>query len=521
MPRIVSVYLPRWPIRRFLAAQARDPSRQAQIDPRQPFVLSAEASGAPRIAALNEAAERAGLARGDILADARAKAGRMQVRPADPATDDAASRRLALWATRYTPAVACWGEENGADGFFLDVAGAAHLFGGEETLLADIGARLARFGLPAKLAVADTPGAAWALSRYHVAPAVIAPPGMEAQAIAPLPIEGLRLTHDTSTTLRRLGFKRVGALIGAPRAPLAARFEADLLRRLDQALGHAAEPLDCIVPPPVYHSTRYLLEPVFTAAAVVRIAARLMQDIGHALTRDGAGARDLRLSLYRVDGDTTLVDLRLTRPTHDASHVARLLALKLERIAPDIDSGFGFETLDLAVVTAEPMPDRQAELIADAGTPSDAEQYAALIDRLRQRLGPRSVRRLTPVQSHLPERAEAPANAVGTAPDWPAPDDARPRPLILLPKAERLDDVLATVPDSPPRRFRWRGALHRVTQAQGPERIAGEWWRDGERPTRDYYLVEDEDGHRFWLYRAGLYGRETKAAQWFLHGLFA
>lgn len=458
--------------------------------------------------------------RGDILADARAKIGRIQVRPADPAADDAALRRLALWATRYTPAVACWGEANGADGFFLDVTGAAHLFGGEEALLADLMRRLSNFSLPARLAVADTPGAAWALSRYHSAPAVIAPPGMEAQATAPLPVEGLRLTHDTSTTLRRLGFKRIGALTGAPRAPFAARFETELLRRLDQALGHAAEPLDFVVPPPVYHSTRYLLEPVFTAAAVVRIATRLMQDIVHALTRDGAGARDLRLSLYRLDGDTTLVDLRLTRPTHDASHVARLLALKLERIAPDIDAGFGFETLDLAVVRAEPMPDRQAELIADAGTSSYAEQYAALIDRLRQKLGPRSVRRLTPVESHLPERAEAPVGAIGETPNWPTPDDARPRPLILLTKAERLDDVLATVPDSPPWRFRWRGALHKVAQAQGPERIAGEWWRDGVQPTRDYYLVEDEDGHRFWLYRAGLYGRETTTAQWFLHGLF-
>ena len=158
MPRIISVWLPRWPIRRFLAAQSRTPaltSTPAPVDPDLPFVLTVEAAGGPRIAALNEAAYAEGLAVRDLLADARAKVTTLQVRPADPAADDAALRRLALWATRYTPTVSPWGEQNGADGFFLDVAGASHLFGGEETLLADLISRLDRFGLPARLAIAE------------------------------------------------------------------------------------------------------------------------------------------------------------------------------------------------------------------------------------------------------------------------------------------------------------------------------------------------------------------------------
>jgi protein ImuB len=457
--------------------------------------------------------------RGDILADARAKIERLQVQPADPAADDAALQRLALWATRYTPAASRWGGENGADGFFLDVTGAAHLFGGEERMLDDIGDRLAHFGLPARLALADTPAAAWALSRFHRARVSAAASGTEAEALAPLPVEALRLSHDTSVTLRRLGFKRVGTLIGKPRAPFASRFEKELLLRLDQALGHITEPLDFIVPPPVYHSARYLLEPIFTTDAVIRIAMRLMQDIAHALVRDGVGARDLRLSLYRVDGKATIVDIGLTQPTRDASHVARLLDLKLERITSDIDTGFGFEAMDLAVTEAEPLEDWQTELIANSEITSGSEQCAALIDRVRQKLGPRSARRLEPVESYLPERAETPRSIIGEASSWPVPDTARPRPLILLPQAEAVE-VTALVPEGAPRHFRWRGATHNVAQAQGPERIAGEWWRN-DRPTRDYYLVEDEGGHRYWLYREGLYGRETSAAQWFMHGLFA
>jgi protein ImuB len=63
--------------------------------------------------------------------------------------------------------------------------------------------------------------------------------------------------------------------------------------------------------------------------------------------------------------------------------------------------------------------------------------------------------------------------------------------------------------------------LHAVTRAQGPERIASEWWRTGtDQPTRDYYVVENDAGRRFWLYREGLYERETAAPRWFVHGLF-
>src|SRR5271170_2166234 len=222
MSRIVSVWLPRWPIRRFLAAQAKTPSH-TPVAPDRPFVLTVTAPGGPHIAALNEAAEAAGLAVGEPLADARAKAGVfLQVRTVDVAADDAALWRLALWATRYTPTASAFDEHNGADGFFLDIEGSAHLFGGEAALLADLGARLEQnFNLPARLAVADTPGAAWALARFHDAPACVLPAGRTAAALGPLPIEGLRLSAKTRTTLRRLGFKTIGALLDKPRAPFA------------------------------------------------------------------------------------------------------------------------------------------------------------------------------------------------------------------------------------------------------------------------------------------------------------
>jgi protein ImuB len=522
MARIVSVWLPRWPILRFLAAQARSPSREP-VNPERPFGLAADGSGGPRIAALNAAAEAEGLRVGDQVADARAKAGVLQVRAADPAADAAALRRLALWATRYTPAVAVSrsSQENGADGLFLDVTGAAHLFGGEEMLLTDLAHRLERFGLPARLAVADTAGTAWALSRFHRSPTAVLASGHEAAALAPLPVEALRLSPDTRTTLRRLGFKRVGALIDNPRAPFAARFPAELLQRLDQALGRAPEPLALITAPPAYHSLRQLLEPISTQEAIVTVTTRLMEDLVPLLVRDGAGARALQLALYRIDGEVVTVDIGLTMPTRSPPHVARLVDLKLERIVETIDAGFGFEALALAVTVAERMEPKQTELATTCDDPDRAERCAALIDSLRQRLGPRSVRCLRPVASHLPERSETARVPTGEAPAWAAPDAARPRPILLLSHAEPAE-VVALVPEGPPKRFRWRGMTHSVVEAQGPERIAGEWWRYRKaQPTRDYYLVEDESGRRFWLYREGLYGRETAAPRWFVHGLFA
>jgi protein ImuB len=526
MSRIVSVWLPRWPIKRFLMAQAISPAGKP-IDPERPFVLAIPATGGMRIAAMNEAAENAGIVIGDPVADACAKADRLQVRAANSVADDAALHRLALWATRYTPTASPWLEENGADGFFLDIEGAAHLFGGEESLLADLAGRLDRFGLPAWLAIADTPGMAWALSHFDAAAQSTLPAGGEAAALSAMPIEALRLSGETRVLLRRLGFKSVGALLDKPRAPFAARFSDELLRRLDQALGRRDEPLIPVTAPPVYHSLNYLLEPIVNHQAILARACRLMQHLTHVLVRDAVGARALRLSLYGVDGAVETIEIGLTSPTRSVPHIARLIDLKLEALAAMHDDGFGFEAIGLAVTRVESMPGRQTELNVSAAHSSqdDAERGAALIDALRQRLGTDRVRQFEAVPRHIPECAETLTEINGETPqNWPN-EEEQTRPLLLLPQAEPTE-VTALIPEGPPRRFRWRGVTYDITGAQGPERIGDEWWRApypprGGAPTRDYYLVEDDEGHRFWLYREGLYGRETVTPRWFVHGLFA
>jgi protein ImuB len=518
MRRIVSVWLPRWPILRFLIAQGSS----SPIAPDQPFVLTVDASGGPRIAATSPAAEHYGLFSGQTLSDARAKAGGLlQVQALEPDRDAEALRRLTLWATRYTPAASPWDFENGGDGFFLDITGCAHLFGGEEALLRDLIKRLKKFNLAARCAIAGTPGAAWALSHASSSLPLCLAPGKERDALRPLSIKVLRLGPDSYAALRRLGFKTIGMLIDAPRAPFAARFEKELLLRLDQALGVRREALHFISPPPAYHAQRSFLDPIFAQETVIATAVKLVGRLTPSLVQDGVGIRGFRLDLFRVDGDVQQVEIGMAAPTRDPSHIARLLTLKLDGLARGLEAGFGFDCVRLCVTLAEKTPERQGDLDTPLDAQTSAEQQARLVDALKQRLGPEAVRQLRSVESHIPERAEASHRADDTTPSWPEADDERLRPPLLLPQPEEAR-VVALIPDGPPRKFYWRGETHVVTSAQGPERIADEWWRSNATDlSRDYFAIENTEGQRFWLYREGLYGRETTEPRWFVHGFFA
>ena len=510
------------------------------LDPAQALVLVAPGKGGQRIVCLNGTASAGGLSLGELLSNARSKVLNLQICDADPAADRDALRKLAFWAMRYCPLVAVWDEAGGADGLFLDITGAAQLFGGEERLLADLQRRLGSFGLYPRLAVAGTAGAAWALARYGKRNRIILSSGAEREGIEDLPLAALRLPEEVLTVLRRLGFRRCGELIDQPRAPFGARFDASLLSRLDQALGRASEPLLPVVPPPLYRAQVQFLEPILQQEHVLEAARCLLERLMQDLARDAVGVRLLRLLLFKLDGAALSLDLGLAAPSRDAQHLAQLIGLRLYRLHSEFETDFGFEAAALHVLNAEDMPEQQNQLAIAAHNPAP-EELARLIDRLQQRLGAGAVGQLIAQPSHIPERAvrhiksfALPQAARGSPPPrhrhdavrrsekplpW-APDlPAGERPLLLLPRPEAAD-VVALVPEGPPRQFRWRGVRHQVAYCGGPERIAAEWWRRTEEATRDYYLVEDTAGRRFWLFRAGLYDRETAAPQWFVHGVF-
>jgi protein ImuB len=512
------------------AATARPPSGwPAEL----PLATVAAGRGGLRIAATNPAARAGGIRPGLPLADAYAVLPELRALPADPVAEAKTLDGLAAWCGRYTPWTAVDGEGGGpcpgAGGLWLDVTGCAHLFGGETALLQDVVGRLEGLGFAARAALADTPGAAWAVARFGgvdgKGPAVV-PVGSLRAAVAPLPVAALRLDGAAAEGLRRVGLRHVGDLIDLPRAPLAARFGEAVLRRLDQALGRVGESLSPRRPVSPLRARLAFAEPIATPEDIAAALRHLLADLCHRLAETRQGARRLDLVLYRADGTCAGTAIGTSRPVRDAGHLERLFREKLE----NLDPGFGIEVMVLAAPVANALGPLQAELGA-GGTAAD-EGLARLIDRLGNRLGAANVARLAPQASHIPEKAcreEAALVSPAPSPAAAGRDDFRPapsRPLHLLAWPEPVE-VMAPVPDHPPLMFRWHGRPHRVVRADGPERIGPEWWlaeepldpEAAERATRDYYRVEDADGRRFWLYRQGLY-RADGAPRWYLHGVF-
>ena len=529
MKRYLSVWLPRWPVeRRFTARPPLSGNRRENTGARPeiggPLVLSMTVHGAVRVTAVNDAAAELGLAAGMSLADARAIHPALAVAQADEAGDAAALRRLALWCQRYSPLT----RVDPPDGLCIDITGCAHLFGGEEALMEDLARRLRAFGLSARLAIAPTIGAAWAMARHGATVAESVEPGQTGARLAALPVAGLRIEAATVQALGRLGLDRIGLVAGKPRAPLAGRFGAMLVRRLDQALGRETERFDPLSPPPVHLATLRFAEPVITLEAIAQVAEQLVEELAATLGAAGKATRRLELALFRVDGWREALELRISRPSNDPRHLTRLLGERLDRIRDH--AGFGFEVAVLAAFDVENAEAVQSALVAGGGVEADPDGFARLLDRFVNRLGPASVTRFAPNESYMPERAVRPVSVLARLPahDWPAHCRAlqgaagSARPSLLLERPEPVE-VLVEMPDKPPARFEWRRVSHRVARADGPERIAPEWWKGGKenRSTRDYYRIEDVEGRRFWLFREGLYDRDGDSPRWFMHGLFA
>jgi protein ImuB len=427
--------------------------------------------------------------------------------------DEAALARLASWCERYTPMAA----PDAPDGLWLDITGCTATFATESDLMQDLAARFEQNAMTCRLAVAGTSGAAWALA-HTGSDRVSLPAGEEAAALAGLPIASLRLEAGTVAGLRRLGLRMVKDLLRIPRAQITARFGAGPMLRLDQALGAVEEAIDWLRPPIEWQERLAFAEPIGTAEDLWRGLAQLAERLCQRLAQQDKGGQQFVASFFRVDEEVRRIAVGTALPVRDATYLAKLLGEKLD----SVDPGFGIEVMALAAETVAPLRAPQSQLMA---TQDPSERLAGVVDTLANRLGAERIFRVAPYASHVPERAvqRVPPLPV-KQPSW-VDDPSAPRPIRLLRRPEEIE-VIAIVPDDPPVRFTWRGVAHRVRAAAGPERIAAEWWRDkqarGRSETdlvRDYYRVEDSDGARFWIFRAGLHGGD-RLPRWYLHGLF-
>ncbi|MGD9966941.1 MAG: DNA polymerase Y family protein [Hyphomonadaceae bacterium] len=520
--RWLAIYLPRIRTDRLIR------SRRAPAEDR-PLVIYAKENGAYQLTGVDARGSTLGLHLAMSLADARAMQPHLEAVEAEPEEDARALDNIAAWCERFTPVVI----KDPPEGLFLDITGCGHLFGGEEKLRAEIVTRLAAQGFGARAAIAPTPGAAWAFARYRQKQqrslreqlrGSLSMDGRDnlLQDLAPLPVEALRLDPGAAALLRRVGLKTIGQLLDAPRSSFTARAGETAMLRLDQALGRAREALTPRRPAPMVFALRRFLEPIFSADAILQVAGDLCSDVIEKLEVRGAGVLGAELVLFGVDGRDRVIAVNVSRPLRETKPLLRLFREKLNVVGENLNAEFGFEAARMDIVALARIDEDARTLVDVEETAADEAKIGAIIDVLSSRLGPKRVLRPRLHDEHAPERAAGWKPALGktskAAGENPPADGVQRRPVRLFAPAQQIE-VMASVPDGPPIRFRWRRVMREVVRAEGPERISGDWRR--REMTRDYYRVEDRQGRRYWLYREGLYGETETPPRWFVHGLFA
>ncbi len=468
------------------------------------FVLSAPSHGRMVVTAANALAKTQGIYRGMGLADARAIIPGLQVLDDKPDLSNKLLKRIAEWCIRFTPLAAI----DPPDGIVLDVTGCSHLWGGDEAYLNDIVNRLKARGYHVRAAITDTISAAWAIARFGQS--LIINSGQQTEALLSLPPAALRLEAETIERLQKLGLRQIKDFISMPRSALRRRFGNHIISRLNQASGLEEEFFQPVQPIEPYQERLPCLEPIVTATGIEIALQRLFEALCKRLQKEQKGLRIVCFKCYRVDGKIEQVQIATNSPSYSAKHLFKLFEIKLPTIEPDL----GIELFVLEAPKVEDHAPAQQKLWEPMLSLNNV-QLSELMDRLAGKVGSNAIHRFLPNEHYWPERSFKPALSLQEqkTTEW---ELDRPRPMQLLATPENIE-VTAPVPDYPPMNFRYKGKLHKIKKADGPERIEQEWWiQEGQH--RDYYCVEDEEGCRYWLFRLGHYDEDY---QWFLHGFFA
>ena len=472
-----------------------------------PFVLAAPDHGRMVITAANAVAQTQGIEKGMVVADARAVVISLEVLDDKPELPPILLKGIAEWCIRFTPVVAV----DLPGGLILDITGCTHLWGGEKQYLTDILTRIQNFGYHALGAIADTIGTAWGLSRYGRG-SLIVESNKHEEALLSLPPSALRIETMTTELLEKLGLRQIKDFMHMPKPTLRRRFGTHILLRLGQALGYEEESIMPVQPAEPYQHRLPCLEAIVTAKGIEIALQRLLDELCSRLQREQKGLRVAIFKGYRVDGKIEKISIGTNRPSCNGNHLFKLFEIRIDTIEP----AAGIELFTLDALKVEDLSTKQEALWNNKGGLDDID-LSELLDRIGGKLGNDCIRRYVPDEHYWPERSFKQAANLDEAlqTTWKAD---KPRPLQMLNKPE-LIEVTAPVPDYPPMLFRYKGNLHKIVKADGPERIEQEWWlQQGQH--RDYYAVEDQEGHRYWLFRSGHYD-DTLPVQWFMHGFFS
>ena len=497
-----------------------------------PFVLYEKSAHGLIVAVANQAARDAGVHPGLRLPDACATLPNLLREEIDRDSDYKALIALMNWLVRFSPLIAI----DEADALIIETTGCDHLFGGEASMARELSLRLDDVGYGHRLAFAGTRGAAYALAHEKAEaqlPAILLS-GDEREGLFNLPVSALRLSGKTLILLRRFGLTRIGQLYDIDRKALVRRFHSReaaeaVCLRLDQALGQRPEPFEPFRPPPDHCMHLSCPEPLTDGAGINAGLVMLSNRLCKALAARGLGAQTFVFRTFCSDGGLYCVRVNAAQPVCAADHLLRLFKERTD----SIDPSFGIDLMQLEAFRTAPMAVGSHPLSgALAQADIDESALSKLVDRINARLGEDRVTVTAPLSRHLVDMAEEVRPFSGKIPKGILRTGTVHglRPIRVFERAEPVE-VISEVPDGPPLRFVWHRLVHCVTRADGPERIAPEWWTYLPPPpgeprtlprTRDYYRVEDTEGRRYWLFREGLHGdKRGTNPDWFLQGLFA
>lgn len=511
MKRVMCVWLPEWPLQRLQSVHRED---EPEPVPRVLYAESARRGLRVVICCRNTA--RQGVRPGMPLAEARGllkttSGPQPQLLEHDPQADRTALEGLAGWCQRFSPVVGI----EGTDSLLLDISSCAELFGGERRLAGQLSRAVGRWGLCVRTAIADTPGAAWALARFGNETPEIVPPGQQAAAMDPLPVAALRIPENVLSTLADLGLRRIGQVRGLPRSSLPSRFGPELIRRLDQALGELAEPIEPIRAPEPIEVRREFEYSTGDRRALEAVLDGLIEQLAGKLSAAGLGVRELEIGLLETTKEETCFTVGCLRPSQAVSHLRGLTFTRLEQVIPQAE----IIGVRVKAVTTARLESQQTRLFETGENSQAGRLFAELVDRMSNRLGKDRVLRPLLQPDAQPEFAVLwePATAAQATPPaaqfpWLDGCPALARPLHLHPEPLPIQ-VTSVVPDGPPIRFFGKTGMETVAHWWGPERIETGWWRD-RHIRRDYFHVETESGNRLWLFR------RVDRGDWFLHGEF-
>ena len=526
------------------------------------------------VAAVNLAGRRAGVRPGMRLSEATALVP-AEIHVHDPQQDLEELCALAEEAQQFSPLVGLepldkkiWAGRSlhQPEALLLDVSGIAGLFGGEVELLQAVCQWLQGQRCFGCVALAGTPGAAWALANYQLRQSSSStnsaagdlpacryhrgPLAGDASAIAGLPLAALRLPAETVFALSRLGIRQIGQLEQLPRGGLATRLGEHLLTRWDQATGRCCEPILGLHAAPDWSLQHTLEYPISDRSTLQELVRRLTGQLAERLGRRGEGVLRIVCRVDWVDLPPLVMQLGLYRPNSDADHLQLLMLGQLEQQLRRLTSRGGPPALwrvSLQATLTAQLIWRQSELFA-GGEEEAGQQLARLIDRLSSRLGRQQVLAAQVHREAPPELSFSFQPLTGRRPDGrpqdsyrklssrlarhrgePSRDDPQRRPTQLFAPPRPIQVAVADSPSpvsptlaaqagrSPlpplPTRLCLQGRWLEVSAATGPERLESGWWR-GPSLRRDYYRVATQGGGWWWIYR------DLTNGHWFLHGAF-